>query len=72
MKYYKVINNGFVTQIGTGVYGTPISEKEYNDTFSVIQSAPTAPSGYEYKLRTDLTWELVELPPQPEPDDYHD
>ena len=67
MSYYKTIDDGFISQIGSGDYGTAISEQEYNDLLAIIQAAPTAPTGYAYKLRADnLEWELVELPPEPE------
>lgn len=39
-----------------------ITETEYNAILSVIRNMPTAPDGYGYRLREDLTWELYELP----------
>ena len=34
----------------------------------MLCSKPCAPDGYTYKLRADtLEWELVELPPEPDP-----
>lgn len=65
MKYYKNIDNGFIASISSGAGETEITESEYNEIMTVIQNAPTAPDGYAYKLRTDLTWELVEIPPEP-------
>lgn len=71
MKYYKNIDNGFIASISSGAGETEITEFEYNEIMTVIQNAPTAPDGYLYKLRdSDMTWELVELPPEPyEPTD---
>lgn len=67
MKYYKVIENGYIVQIGTGDFATEIAESEYNELLSIIQTVPKASDGYQYKLRADnLEWELVELP-DPEP-----
>lgn len=65
--YAKIIIDGYVAAISDGG-GEPITETEYNEILSVARSRPTAPDGYEYKLKTDLTWEPVELPPaEPEP-----
>ena len=63
MRYYKIIEDGYVLSIGTGSGGSEITKEEYDDIISVIRSAPTAESGYQYRLKADLTWELVELPP---------
>lgn len=68
MRYYKIIEDGYVLSIGTGSGGSEITKEEYEDIISVIRSAPTAESGYQYRLKADLTWELVELPPEPEYD----
>lgn len=66
MSWFKVIQNGYITVIGTGNGGTEITEAEYNEIRSVIDARPTPPDGYDYRLKTDLTWELYELPPEPE------
>lgn len=69
MMYFKVTENGYILAIGTRIAGEEITEAEYNAILSRINSAPTAPSGYTYKLRADtLEWELVELPPMPAPE----
>jgi hypothetical protein len=66
----KVINNGYIIAVSTGNTGEQITETEYNEILSAMQSAPTAPDGYTYKLKADtLTWELVELPPIDDTDD---
>lgn len=62
MKYYKLTDNGYIVLIGENCGGTEITEDEYNGIMSVIREKPTAPEGYDYKLKTDLTWELYELP----------
>ena len=43
-------------------YGKEITEAEYNYIKSTIDSRPTAPSGYDYRLTAELEWELYELP----------
>lgn len=61
MKYWKNsvgIYSGNISPIG----GTEITETEYNDILTTIRNIPTAPDGYGYRLREDLTWELYELP----------
>lgn len=62
MRYYKLIENGYLIAIGTGVGGIEITEEEYNSILAHIRSCPEAPEGYGYRLKEDLTWELYELP----------
>ena len=65
--FYKQTKNGYIGAIGKNIGGTEISESEYTELLSIIQSAPVAPDGYAYRLRADdLEWELAELPPAPE------
>jgi len=68
--FYKIVDNGYVAAIGTNGNDsvTEITEAEYNNLLSLIRSAPSAPDGFQYRLRADtLEWELVELPePQDE------
>ena len=66
MRYYKIIENGYLVGIGTGVGGIKITEEEYNSILAHIQSCPIAEEGYGYRLKEDLTWELYELPIVPE------
>lgn len=50
-------------------FSNNINEEEANAVKLLLCSKPTAPDGYTYKLRaSDLEWELVELPPMPEPE----
>lgn len=57
-----------IIAIGTGAGGTEITETEYNDIMAIIQNRPSA-DGKGYRLKTDLTWEAYDLPPEPEPSD---
>ena len=68
MRYYKVIENGYITAIGTGGGGTEITEAEYNQILSVIQSKPPRTATTDYHLKEDLTWESYERidPVEPE------
>lgn len=70
MRYYvKYNDSGNILAAGTGPGGTEITEAEYNDILAAIRSRPTPPDGKGYRLRTDLTWEEYDLPPEPEPSD---
>ena len=62
MRYFKTIIDGYITCISTGCGGAEITAEEYSTILEVIKSAPTAPDGYGYRLKADLTWELYELP----------
>lgn len=68
MRYNKQTFNNYILAIGTGYGGTEITEAEYNDIMAIIQSCPAA-EGKGYRLKTDLTWEEYDLPPEPEPSD---
>ena len=67
-RFYKTISNGYITSIGRGFGGIEIEEPEYLELENIINNKPTPPYGYDYMLRTDLTWELAELPPEPSPE----
>ena len=62
MRFYKLIENGYIVIIGTGFGGTEITAKEYADLNTLIDNRPTPPEGYDYRLREDLTWEEYQLP----------
>jgi hypothetical protein len=66
MKYYKLIMDRHLISVGTGMGETEITESEYTEILAIIQSRPIPPEGYGYRLKTDLTWELCELPPVPD------
>lgn len=71
MRYYKIIDDLYISSIGTGGGGVEITETEYSDIMSVIQNKPPRTETTDYHLRTDLTWEEYERPldPEPEPSD---
>lgn len=62
MKWFKNIKDEYITVIGTGAGDVEITQEEYENILSVIRNRPTPEAGYDYRLRTDLTWELVEAP----------
>lgn len=68
MRYYKQTSNNYIIAIGTGAGGTEIAKAEYDEIMAIIQNRPAA-EGKGYRLKTDLTLEEYELPPEPEPSD---
>lgn len=62
MRYYKMCADGYIDAIGTGAGDMEITVEEYSELMAVIQARPTPEEGYSYKLKEDLTWELVEAP----------
>lgn len=68
----KIVIDGYIILVSHNGIGTPITEQEYNSIIEKIDNKPaTAPDGYGYRLRTDLTWELYELPQQTEDEQKH-
>lgn len=69
--YFKNVKDGYILGFGIGNVCTEITAEEYAKIKAAAHNRPTPPDGYDYRLRTDLTWELVELPPAPaEPTAY--
>lgn len=62
-QYFKIVEDGYISLVGTGSGDHEISREEYETILSVIHNRPTVEPGFTYKLRTDLTWELCEVPP---------
>ena len=69
MRYYKQINGDYVSAVGANIDGEEITAGEYQAIVETLRNKPTPPVGFDYRLKTDLTWELYELPPEdPDPD----
>ena len=63
-----MLDNGYIIAITTGYGQIQISDDDYSRIYDLIQQKPTAPNGYDYALKDNtLEWELVALPPEPEP-----
>ena len=70
MRYYKQVESGYITAIGTGDGGgIEITEQGYSDLMSIIISKPPRTENTDYRLKTDMTWEEYELPPEPQDED---
>ena len=66
MRYYKILQDGYIISVGKGAGGEDLTESEYTQILDNIRNKPTAPDGYGYRLKSDLTWERLELPVAPE------
>lgn len=70
MRKYKIVQDGCILNVGEGFNGEEITDSEYEEILSIIQAAPSPPTGFCYRLKADLTWELFETQPEPyEPTD---
>lgn len=68
-KYYKNIKDNYITSISTGCGMEEITQEEYENILSIVHSHPIPEDGYGYRLRTDLTWEIVKIEIIPENED---
>lgn len=62
VKYFKNLDGEYIFSVGEGLGDVEITKEEYENILSIVHDRPTAEIGFVYKLRTDLTWELVEAP----------
>lgn len=62
MNYFKIIEDGYIISIGKTAGKGNISKEEYDEIKQVLINAPTAPEGYAYKLKENLTWILAKAP----------
>lgn len=59
--YWKSIEGDYITSVSQGGLGDiRIRRSEYETIKSIIENAPEPEVGYQYMLKTDLTWEKVE------------
>ena len=70
IRYFKNIDKEYITNISTNFGKIEISETEYLTILDMVQNRPSQPKGYLAMLKTDLTWKLVEL--SPDPSDFGD
>lgn len=69
MRYFKIIDNGYILAIGTGGGGTEITEAEHDAIMAVIQQKPAWENDTDCHLKTDLTWEAYERIPEEPPEE---
>lgn len=72
MRYYKLIENGYITAIGTGAGGEEITAAEYDEIMTTIHNKPAETATLKYRLKTDMTWESYEVEPEPPSDEIDD
>lgn len=71
----KMLKDNYIVSVGklqgtiTSQNTVEITEEEKSTLVGLFNSKPVSPEGWDYKLRnSDLVWELVELPPDPDPE----
>ena len=67
MRYYKIIDNGYIKAVGTGAGSEEITQNEYAEIMSAIGNKPPRTDTTDYRLTDELEWEAYEVPP-PDPD----
>lgn len=75
MRFFKLIENGYILGIGKGNIGEEIAEDEYNAIIAKLSEKPQRTETIDYRLKEDLTWESYEVeptPPMPEPEPTSD
>ena len=72
--YIKTIRNGYIIDIQT--IDIPnmgnITKQEYDEILETIENKPTAREGYDYRLKTDLSWEEFEVEQTDDGDEIDD
>lgn len=62
MIYFIQKNGDNIIAIGHNIGGEEITADEYKTILDTLRNKPTPPAGFDYRLKTDLTWEQYELP----------
>lgn len=66
-KYFKNIEGDYIVSISTGCGAEEITQEEYDNIMDIIcNQRPKPQVGFDYKLKTDLTWESYEVEVIPE------
>lgn len=67
-KYYKIIENGYIVAVGTNGSDscTGTTKAKYEEIRNVILNKPEHDNSHDYRLKEDLTWELISVDPPPE------
>lgn len=56
MRYFKIVNDGYIICVGKGSMGTEITQTEYNNIINAISAKQTV-DGFTYRLKEDLSWD---------------
>ena len=66
-KYFKNIKGDYITSLSTGCGKVLITKEEYDNIMDIVLNQRPEPQvGFDYKLKTDLTWEQYEVEVIPE------
>ena len=60
-KYFKNIEGNYIISISTGTGKEEISQEEYQNILNLVRNRPEPEEGFDYILKTDLTWEVIEI-----------
>ena len=69
MRYYKNIDGDYLQSVSIGTGQFEITQEEFKNLLSIIRTKPTDVCRKIWRLSINLTWELHDLPPEPEPSD---
>lgn len=69
MKYYKNIDENYLQSVSFGTGQIEVTQEEFENLLSIIRAKPMDIGRKIWRLSVNLTWELYELPPEPEPSD---
>ncbi len=61
--------NGYIISVVKGTTQSNMTESEYESFRAALERRPVPPEGFGCRLKTDLTWEMYELPPATEEDE---
>lgn len=65
-----IVEDGYIVSVGKISKMTEdcIDDASYGIELRMLTNPPTAPEGKAYRLKSDLTWELYDMPiPEPTP-----
>lgn len=62
MRYYKIIEEGYIIAIGIGQDGVEINEEEYNELLAFITKRPIPTEGKDFRLTEQCLWEEFDVP----------
>lgn len=62
MRYYKNMEDGYITAVGIGPGGEEITAEEYADILAVTKAKPTPTEGKDHHLTEALEWEEYDKP----------
>ena len=68
MRYYQIVQDGYIVAFGVGPGGEAIAKERYDALRALLAEKPAREGTTDHRLREDLTWEPYEVEPTPDPD----